>query len=88
MSDICYFKEIYFYLFLREQVLEMFHHAYWSYMVSLTNRTVYRRHKCAIFFKPCQKYAYPADELMPLSCQGRYRGVTPCRGDVDDALGK
>ena len=33
------------------------------------------------------KYAYPADELMPLSCKGRYRGVEANRGDVDDALG-
>ncbi|VDM53030.1 unnamed protein product [Angiostrongylus costaricensis] len=33
------------------------------------------------------KYAYPADELMPLSCRGRVRGVTPSRGDVDDSLG-
>lgn len=32
--------------------------------------------------------AYPADELMPLSCQGRYRGLTPNRGDIDDSLGK
>lgn len=39
-----------------------------------------------LFFK--QKYAYPADELMPLSCKGRVRGVDPSRGDVDDALGK
>uniref|UniRef100_A0A1S4GZW9 alpha-1,2-Mannosidase n=2 Tax=Anopheles gambiae TaxID=7165 RepID=A0A1S4GZW9_ANOGA len=31
--------------------------------------------------------AYPADELMPLSCAGRYRGVTPSRGDLDDTLG-
>lgn len=31
--------------------------------------------------------AYPADELMPLSCQGRYRGVQPSRGDIDDTLG-
>merc|ERR1719189_2197545 len=31
--------------------------------------------------------AYPADELMPLSCKGRYRGVEPDRGDIDDALG-
>ncbi|KXJ29612.1 ER degradation-enhancing alpha-mannosidase-like protein 3 [Exaiptasia diaphana] len=34
------------------------------------------------------KYAYPADELMPLSCKGRVRGVDASRGDVDDALGK
>uniref|UniRef100_A0A8R1TQ90 alpha-1,2-Mannosidase n=1 Tax=Onchocerca volvulus TaxID=6282 RepID=A0A8R1TQ90_ONCVO len=33
------------------------------------------------------KYAYPHDELMPLSCKGRQRGVTPPRGDIDDALG-
>ncbi|XP_019876061.2 ER degradation-enhancing alpha-mannosidase-like protein 3 [Aethina tumida] len=31
--------------------------------------------------------AYPADELMPLSCAGRYRGRTPNRGDIDDCLG-
>ncbi|RWS13971.1 ER degradation-enhancing alpha-mannosidase-like protein 3 [Dinothrombium tinctorium] len=32
-------------------------------------------------------HAYPADELMPLSCRGRYRGVEADRGDIDDALG-
>ncbi|ULT80453.1 hypothetical protein L3Y34_010785 [Caenorhabditis briggsae] len=32
-------------------------------------------------------YAFPADELMPLSCKGRIRGLTPSRGDVDDVLG-
>lgn len=31
--------------------------------------------------------AYPADELMPLSCKGRFRGVESGRGDIDDALG-
>lgn len=36
---------------------------------------------------PMQKYAYPADELMPLSCRGRVRGLEPSRGDIDDALG-
>eukprot|EP00043_Microstomoeca_roanoka_P006328 m.61987 g.61987 ORF g.61987 m.61987 type:complete len:771 (-) comp13370_c0_seq3:153-2465(-) len=34
------------------------------------------------------KYAFPADELMPLSCAGRVRGVTKSRGDIDDALGR
>jgi len=34
------------------------------------------------------KNAYPADELMPIACKGRVRGITPSRGDVDDALGK
>ncbi|KAF4077055.1 hypothetical protein AMELA_G00203660 [Ameiurus melas] len=51
---------------IREQILEMFDHAYGSYM----------------------KYAYPADELMPLSCRGRVRGLEPNRGDIDDSLGK
>lgn len=51
---------------VRHQILEMFDHAYGSYM----------------------KYAYPADELMPLSCRGRVRGLEPNRGDIDDALGK
>ena len=32
-------------------------------------------------------HAYPADELMPLSCKGRYRGSEPNRGDIDDSLG-
>ena len=40
------------------------------------------------FLFVCQEHAYPADELMPLSCQGRYRGTQPNRGDIDDALGK
>ncbi|KAK9955175.1 hypothetical protein ABG768_015063 [Culter alburnus] len=51
---------------IREQILEMFDHAYNSYM----------------------DYAYPADELMPLSCRGRVRGLEPNRGDIDDSLGK
>ncbi|XP_073439004.1 ER degradation-enhancing alpha-mannosidase-like protein 3 isoform X2 [Dendrobates tinctorius] len=51
---------------LRAHVLEMFDHAYGSYML----------------------HAYPADELMPLTCRGRIRGQEPSRGDVDDALGK
>uniref|UniRef100_A0A8C5H3Q0 alpha-1,2-Mannosidase n=1 Tax=Gouania willdenowi TaxID=441366 RepID=A0A8C5H3Q0_GOUWI len=33
-------------------------------------------------------HAYPADELMPLTCRGRVRGLEPSRGDVDDALGR
>uniref|UniRef100_A0A672URU7 alpha-1,2-Mannosidase n=1 Tax=Strigops habroptila TaxID=2489341 RepID=A0A672URU7_STRHB len=35
-----------------------------------------------------KEHAYPADELMPLTCRGRVRGQEPSRGDVDDALGK
>uniref|UniRef100_A0A8C8J7C0 alpha-1,2-Mannosidase n=1 Tax=Oncorhynchus tshawytscha TaxID=74940 RepID=A0A8C8J7C0_ONCTS len=33
-----------------------------------------------------QDHAYPADELMPLTCRGRVRGLEPSRGDVDDSL--
>jgi len=33
------------------------------------------------------KHAFPADELMPLSCKGRYRDSEPNRGDIDDVLG-
>ncbi|XP_035465076.1 ER degradation-enhancing alpha-mannosidase-like protein 3 isoform X2 [Scophthalmus maximus] len=51
---------------IRDQIVEMFDHAYGSYM----------------------KHAYPADELMPLSCRGRVRGQEPNRGDIDDSLGK
>ncbi|XP_058473138.1 ER degradation-enhancing alpha-mannosidase-like protein 3 [Solea solea] len=51
---------------IRNKIIEMFDHAYGSYM----------------------KYAYPADELMPLSCRGRVRGLEPNRGDIDDSLGK
>lgn len=35
-----------------------------------------------------QNNAFPADELMPLSCKGRYRDSEPNRGDIDDSLGK
>ncbi|KAK7895621.1 hypothetical protein WMY93_020946 [Mugilogobius chulae] len=51
---------------IRDQVIEMFDHAYGNYM----------------------KHAYPADELMPLSCKGRVRGQEPNRGDIDESLGK
>lgn len=32
-------------------------------------------------------HAYPADELMPLSCRGRYRDPKNPRGHMDQALG-
>ncbi|GAB6023426.1 ER degradation-enhancing alpha-mannosidase-like protein 2 [Chamberlinius hualienensis] len=38
-------------------------------------------------FNAYMKYAYPADELMPLSCKGRFRDSETSRGDIDDALG-
>jgi len=43
-----------------------------------------------MFFHAYNAYmqvAWPADELMPLSCKGRYRGREPGRGDIDEALG-
>ncbi|KJH40883.1 PA domain protein [Dictyocaulus viviparus] len=54
------------------------------------NKTEMRERVFEMFmhgYNSYMKYAYPADELMPLSCQGRVRGVTPSRGDVDDCLG-
>lgn len=33
------------------------------------------------------EHAYPADELMPLSCKGRWRTKDNNRGDMDDVLG-
>ncbi|XP_055351913.1 ER degradation-enhancing alpha-mannosidase-like protein 3 isoform X2 [Paramacrobiotus metropolitanus] len=50
---------------LRQQVKDMFLHAYHAYLT----------------------HAYPADELQPLSCRGRFRSHGSGRGDVDDALG-
>ncbi|KAI6238777.1 Alpha-1,2-Mannosidase [Aphelenchoides fujianensis] len=38
-------------------------------------------------YKSYMQLAFPHDELRPLSCKPRIRGVTPSRGDVDDSLG-
>lgn len=38
-------------------------------------------------YRAYMENAYPADELMPLSCSGRWRGTEPGRGDIDDSLG-
>ncbi|XP_049786542.1 ER degradation-enhancing alpha-mannosidase-like protein 3 [Schistocerca cancellata] len=38
-------------------------------------------------YRAYMENAYPADELMPLSCSGRWRGTEPSRGDIDDTLG-
>lgn len=53
--------------------------------------SIYREEAREMFYHAYNAYmdnAYPADELMPLSCKGRVRGVTPSRGDLDDVLGK
>nr|CAD2206147.1 unnamed protein product [Meloidogyne enterolobii] len=54
------------------------------------NKTLLRNKAHEMFMHGYRSYmenAFPHDELMPLSCKGRQRGVTPSRGDVDDALG-
>ncbi|CAK5074444.1 unnamed protein product [Meloidogyne enterolobii] len=54
------------------------------------NKTLLRDKAHEMFMHGYRSYmenAFPHDELMPLSCKGRQRGVTPSRGDVDDALG-
>nr|CAD7438420.1 unnamed protein product [Timema bartmani] len=38
-------------------------------------------------YRAYMENAYPADELMPLSCRGRWRGVEPSRGDIDETMG-
>ncbi|XP_049885459.1 ER degradation-enhancing alpha-mannosidase-like protein 3 [Pectinophora gossypiella] len=58
--------------------------------MSKTERLNLREEARHMFYHAYNAYmdnAYPADELMPLSCKGRWKGVTPSRGDMDDALG-
>ncbi|ALC38340.1 Edem2 [Drosophila busckii] len=58
--------------------------------MSNKERAELREESREMFYHAYQAYmqnAYPADELMPLSCKGRFRGVTPSRGDMDDILG-
>ncbi|KAL1502333.1 hypothetical protein ABEB36_007489 [Hypothenemus hampei] len=59
-------------------------------IMSREERNLLREEARDMFYHAYNAYmenAYPADELMPLSCQGRYRGLTPNRGDIDDSLG-
>ncbi|XP_059055204.1 ER degradation-enhancing alpha-mannosidase-like protein 3 isoform X2 [Achroia grisella] len=58
--------------------------------MSKAERQSLREEARSMFYHAYDAYmynAYPADELMPLSCKGRWRGVTPSRGDMDDVLG-
>ncbi|CAK1555009.1 unnamed protein product [Leptosia nina] len=58
--------------------------------MSKAERNSLRDEARSMFYHAYNAYmdnAYPADELMPLSCKGRWRGVTPSRGDLDDVLG-
>ncbi|XP_073974454.1 ER degradation enhancer, mannosidase alpha-like 2 isoform X2 [Rhodnius prolixus] len=61
-----------------------------SSLMSKNEREALREEARDMFYHAYWAYmdnAYPADELMPLSCQGRYRGSHPSRGDIDDTLG-
>ncbi|KAL3218636.1 hypothetical protein MRX96_031448 [Rhipicephalus microplus] len=58
--------------------------------VTTEERIQLRKQVKEMFYHAYRAYmenAYPADELMPLSCKGRYRGTEANRGDIDDALG-
>ncbi|XP_022832511.1 ER degradation-enhancing alpha-mannosidase-like protein 3 [Spodoptera litura] len=58
--------------------------------MSKSERQSLREEARKMFYHAYNAYmenAYPADELMPLSCKGRWKGITPSRGDMDDALG-
>ncbi|ELT95927.1 hypothetical protein CAPTEDRAFT_219288 [Capitella teleta] len=58
--------------------------------MSLAEKRVLREKTKEMFQHAYGSYmdnAYPADELMPLSCKGRYRETQPSRGDIDDSLG-
>ncbi|XKL61531.1 hypothetical protein PGB90_008588 [Kerria lacca] len=60
-----------------------------TYM-SKEEREMLKQEAMEMFYHGYNAYmnnAYPADELMPLSCKGRYRNIEPSRGNVDDALG-
>ncbi|XP_053697620.1 ER degradation-enhancing alpha-mannosidase-like protein 3 [Sabethes cyaneus] len=61
-----------------------------THNMSNKERNELREESREMFYHAYRAYmdkAYPADELMPLSCSGRYRGITPSRGDLDDVLG-
>ena len=59
-------------------------------MLKLLFSFLHRDEARDMFFHAYNAYmdnAFPADELMPLSCRGRYRGREPDRGDLDEAMG-
>lgn len=58
--------------------------------MSEEERIHFREEAKEMFYHAYNAYmenAYPADELMPLSCKGRYRDTLPSRGDIDETLG-
>ncbi|XP_014209956.1 ER degradation-enhancing alpha-mannosidase-like protein 3 isoform X2 [Copidosoma floridanum] len=71
------------------KALEIFYDGRIEYM-SREERETLKQGAREMFFHAYNAYmnnAYPADELMPLSCKGRYRGSEPDRGDMDSTLG-
>lgn len=58
--------------------------------MSKGEKTALREEARDMFYHAYNAYmfnAYPADELMPLSCKGRWRSQQTSRGDIDDTLG-
>ncbi|XP_058801415.1 ER degradation-enhancing alpha-mannosidase-like protein 3 [Phymastichus coffea] len=69
--------------------MEMFDDGRIEYM-SREERQLLKQEAKEMFYHAYNAYmdnAYPADELMPLSCKGRYRGSEQDRGDIDSVLG-
>ncbi|XP_065342933.1 ER degradation-enhancing alpha-mannosidase-like protein 3 isoform X2 [Cloeon dipterum] len=61
-----------------------------AFAMDALERSQLREEARDMFYHAYRAYmenAYPADELMPLSCKGRVRGQEPSRGDIDDSLG-
>ncbi|KAL7292134.1 hypothetical protein TKK_0014209 [Trichogramma kaykai] len=71
------------------EAVEIFDQGRIEYM-SREERELLKNESREMFYHAYNAYmsnAYPADELMPLSCKGRYRGSEPDRGDIDSVLG-
>ncbi|KAJ8669869.1 hypothetical protein QAD02_001128 [Eretmocerus hayati] len=71
------------------EAVDLFDDGRIEYM-SREERDTLKQESRDMFYHAYQAYmnhAYPADELMPLSCKGRFRGSEPDRGDIDSTLG-
>ncbi|XP_026675888.1 ER degradation-enhancing alpha-mannosidase-like protein 3 [Diaphorina citri] len=71
---------------------ENYNHTSKSYTngMSKEEKMTLREESRDMFYHAYRAYmdnAYPADELMPLSCTGRWRSQHTSRGDIDDTLG-
>jgi mannosidase alpha-like ER degradation enhancer 3 len=59
--------------------------------MTISEKMQYKETVKEMFFHAYNNYmefAYPADELMPLTCKGRVRGREPSRGDIDECMGR